>query len=183
MKRMIEMTEEEIIELGAKPKRTKAKSITREELDAMFAKRDEELSKKLDEMCDSCAHHECECPSKIEALDKYADERMDALDENDEALRQGINDLAKQTDGELQDLKSRLDEEHRLRTKSEETMVKLKNESEKMQTLVAEQEEQLKTYRSLLDRNTKDLTKVGAVAGAIMGLGLILVACVVAGVI
>ena len=188
------MTEEEILELGVKPKRTRTKAITKAELDAMFAKHDAKLNKRLEEMesrCDSCAHHDCDCPERIDALDKAADARMDRLDENDELLREGINRLADVTDKQIKDvmdrhreslealskstaeietMRARLNEETRLRATTENKVTALKLDLKDQQDTIEEQEKLLKEYRRLLDRNSGDTLKLGilaAVAGAV----------------
>ena len=54
--------------------------------------------------------HTCDCPNKIIDMSKEI-KRLDFLDENDEKLRQGINDAHR-------DLEEKLAEEHRLRVVS-----------------------------------------------------------------
>ena len=188
------MTEEEILELGVKPKKTRAKSITKEELDAMFARRDEQLNKRLEAMeskCDTCAHHDCDCPERIDDLTESSERRMDKLDENDEALRQGINRLANVTDeqikalaeqskgtlealsksnADMESMQAMLNEETRLRAATESTVTSLRADLEEQQDIIEEQNEMLAEYKHLLDRNSGDTLKLGilaAVAGAV----------------
>ena len=185
---------EEVLDMG-KPKKTRAKAITRAELDEMFTKRDEELDKKLEKMCDSCAHHECECPNRIDELNESVDTRMEQLDKNDELLRDNINKLADQTGDAFnrmhkeveqntkglecaaktmseinqyaEDLSTRLEEEHRLRVKSEEELASLRESMEEQSATVK--------------RNSSDVLKLGIMAGACLGVALIVLAVFLAG--
>lgn len=199
------MTEEEILELGVKPKKTKAKSITKEELDAMFAKHDARVNKRLEEMesrCDSCAHHDCDCPDRIDDLTESSERRMDKLDENDEALRQGINRLADVTDeqikkiaeeskgtlealsksnADLESVRARLNEETRLRVATESKVTALKADLEEQQGTIEEQNEMLAEYKHLLDRNSGDTLKLGILAAIAGAVALILLGLSVGG--
>jgi len=185
---------EEVLDMG-KPKKTRAKAITRAELDEMFVKRDEELTKKIDEMCDSCSHHECECPKRLDNLEEVSEARMDQLDKNDELLRDNINKLADQTGDAFnrmhkeveqntkglecaaktmseinqyaEDLSTRLEEEHRLRVKSEEELAALRESMEEQSATVK--------------RNSSDVLKLGIMAGACLGVALIVLAVFLAG--
>lgn len=185
---------EDIVDMG-KPKKTRTKAITRAELDEMFAKRDEEITKRIDEMCDSCSHHECECPHKIEELDQYTETRMDQLDKNDEILTDNINKLASQTNDAfirmhkeveqntkglefaartasetnqyIVDLSTKLDEEHRLRVASEEELAALR--------------ESVEAQSATMKRNSSDVMKLGVMAGACLGVALIVLAVFLAG--
>ena len=178
---------EEVLDMG-KPKKTRAKAITRAELDEMFAKRDEEITKKIDEMCDSCSHHECECPKRLDNLEEVSEARMDQLDKNDELLRDNINKLANQTDEAFNrmhkeveqnaenlkyaetianNLSKELEEEHRLRVKSEEELAALRESMEEQSATVK--------------RNSSDVLKLGIMAGACLGVALIVLAVFLAG--
>lgn len=171
---------EEVLDMG-KPKKTRAKAITRAELDEMFAKRDEEITKKIDEMCDSCSHHECECPHKIDELDQYTETRMNQLDKNDEILTDNINKLASQTDEALERVQKdlaeaekeaalfsrKLEEEHRLRVESEEELASLR--------------ESIEAQSVTMKRNSSDVLKLGIMAGACLGVALIVLAVFLAG--
>lgn len=171
---------EEVLDMG-KPKKTRAKAITRAELDEMFSKHDEEISKKIDEMCDSCSHHECECPHKIEELDQYTETRMNQLDKNDEILTDNINKLASQTDEALERVQKdlaeaekeaalfsrKLEEEHRLRVESEEELAALR--------------ESIEAQSATVKRNSSDVLKLGIMAGACLGVALIVLAVFLAG--
>ena len=199
------MTEEEILELGVKPKKTKAKTFTKADLDAMFAKHDAKLNKRLEELeskCDSCSHHDCDCPEKIEALDNYTESRMDKLDENDEALRQGINKLADVTDeqirkiadeskgtlealskstADLESVRAKLNEETRMRAATESKVTELKEDIKEQQDTIDEQRRMLKEYRRLLDRNSGDTLKLGILAAVAGAVALILLALSIGG--
>ena len=186
------MTNDLEIELSdeGKLKKIRSKSITREELDAMFKRHDEEMAKKIDSMCDTCSHHECECPAKIEHMGKATEAKMDQLDENDELLRQGINDLAHKTDDDINELKGQLEQEHRLReaTESElrtvkEESEKLKEESERLSKDLDEANDKVSQYKHAVDRNSSDVLKLGAITGAVLGVGLVVLALAIAGVL
>lgn len=171
---------EEVLDMG-KPKKTRAKAITRAELDEMFAKRDEEITKKIDEMCDSCSHHECECPKRLDNLEEVSEARMDQLDKNDEILTDNINKLASQTDEALEKVQKdliaaekaadmfsmKLEEEHRLRVKSEEELASLR--------------ESIEAQSATVKRNSSDVMKLGIMAGACLGVALIVLAVFLAG--
>jgi len=171
---------EEVLDMG-KPKKTRAKAITRAELDEMFAKRDEEITKKIDEMCDSCSHHECECPKRLDNLEEVSEARMDQLDKNDEILTDNINKLASQTDEALEKVQKdliaaekaadmfsmKLEEEHRLRVKSEEELASLR--------------ESIEAQSVTMKRNSSDVVKLGIMAGACLGVALIVLAVFLAG--
>lgn len=185
---------EEVLDMG-KPKKTRAKAITRAELDEMFAKRDEEITKKIDEMCDSCSHHECECPKRLDNLEEVSEARMDQLDRNDEILTDNINKLASQTNDAfirmhkeveqntkglefaartasetnqyIVDLSTKLDEEHRLRVESEKELASLR--------------ESMEAQSATVKRNSSDVVKLGIMAGACLGVALIVLAVFLAG--
>jgi len=172
---------EEVVEMGTKPKKTRAKAITREELDAMFAKHDEEIAIKINSICDNCSHHECDCPQKIEALDDYSEARMNQLDENDDLLRQGINDLADKTEEDVQKIRQMLEEEHRLRVVSEQKIDALMTTNNNNSKVIIEQRGKLEEYEKTLKRNSSDVVKLGIIAGACLGVALIILAVFLVG--
>ena len=185
------MTEEEILEMGVKPKKNTGRAMTVIELRKYFEDREAAMQKKIEELesqCDSCSHHECECPQKIQeqkermdridqnTVDLYntisagieeRDNRMDALDENDERLRQGINDVYK-------DLNNKLKEEHRLRVASDEEVAKLNSDN-------AELWERVTDMKVENDRFASQNLKLGILAGTCLGLCLVVLAIFMAG--
>lgn len=182
------MTEEEILEMGAKPKRTRAKALTREELEAMFAKHDEEILKKVSDKCETCSHHECECPQRLDeaqermdridknTVDLYntlnagiedSESRMDRLDENDELLRQNINESHRI-------LEEKLEEEHRLRVASEAKVDALIHTNNMNADAIIEQKAELSRVKS-------DNLKLGVMAGICLGVCLVVMAIFLVG--
>lgn len=160
---------EDILELG-KVKKTKAKALTREELEAMFAKHDAELLKKVQDTCESCSHHDCECPDKIEE-DRG---RMDKLDENDELLRQGINASHKE-------LSTKLEEEHRLRVATEKKVDALLTANNNNSAVIIEQRGQIAEMKKHQARYDKDTLRLGVMAGGCLGIMLVVLALAMAG--
>lgn len=184
------MTEEEILEMGAKPKRTRAKALTREELEAMFAKHDEEILKKVSDKCETCSHHECECPQRLDEAQERMDRidrntvdlynslnagiednenRMDRLDENDEKLRQGINESHRV-------LEEKLEQEHRLREISEDRIRELADECDGTLRALASAEEENKRFAN-------QNLKLGIIAGVCTGVVIVMGCIVIAGLI
>ena len=184
------MTEEEILEMGAKPKRTRAKALTREELEAMFAKHDEEILKKVSDKCETCSHHECECPQRLDeakermdridrnTVDIYntlnagiedSENRMDKLDENDELLRQNLN-------RSHQELSAKLEEEHRLRVVSEERIEAMNQEMECLKVDNADILYALEESRKENTTFSKQNLYLGIMAGICLGVCLVVMA-------
>lgn len=175
---------EEILELG-KVKKTKAKALTREELETMFARHEakvkedvekifqdheEYLDKYIDERCENCSHHDCECPDKIEE-DRG---RMDRLDENDELLRQGINASHKE-------LSAKLEEEHRLRVATEKKVDALMTFNNNNSAVIIEQRGQIAEMKKHQARYDKDTLRLGVMAGGCLGIMLVVLALAMAG--
>lgn len=182
------MTEEEILEMGVKPKRTRAKALTREELEAMFAKHDEEILKKVSDKCESCSHHECECPQRLDeaqermdridrnTVDLYnslnagiedSESRMDRLDENDELLRQNLN-------RSHEELAKALEEEHRLREVSDEQIRELAEQYDGTLRALASAEEENRRF-------SKQNLYLGVMAGICLGICAVVLAIFMAG--
>ena len=148
------MTEEEILEMGAKPKKTKSKSITKDELEAMFAKHEESINRRLEEVqrnCDECQHHECGCPEKIE----QQSDRMDVIDQNVETVQGNLEKT-------YEVLKGELNEEHRLRVEAEER--------------IADHESDIRELEHVNQRMKSDNLKLGIMAGICLGLCLCVLA-------
>lgn len=200
------MTYDLEIELSdeGKPKKIRSKSITKEELAAMFKKHDEEMNKKMESMCDACSHHECECPEKIDALDNYTETRMNKLDENDELLRQNINKLADVTDeqirriadeskgtlealsksaAELEEMKAMLDEEHRLRVAAEEKVGVMDGQITELSNDNAEMWERVDDMKKENHRFANQNLGMGIMMAVAVSISMILIGCVIAGVI
>jgi len=90
-------------------KKAKTKSISREELEEMFARQKEDIDKRIDEKCDSCSHHECECPERIKALDESTDRRMDIIDRNVETVQGNVEKAYDVLSAENEDLRSEVE--------------------------------------------------------------------------
>lgn len=99
------------MDMGAKPKRTRAKNVTREELEAMFARQEEHIDKYIDERCESCSHHECECPERIKDLDRSTERRMDIIDQNVETVQSNLEKTYDVLAQENEELRARMDEQ------------------------------------------------------------------------
>lgn len=97
--------------------RTRSKSITRAELEEMFAKQEEHIDRYIDERCDTCAHHECECPERIQALDRSTEKRMDIIDQNVETVQSNLEKAYDILAQENEALKAQADEQNALMTK------------------------------------------------------------------
>ena len=192
------MTEEEIIEMGVKPKKNTGRAMTVIELRKYFEDREAAMQKKIEELenqCDSCNHHECECPQKIQeqkermdrmdqnTVDLYntisagieeRDNRMDRLDENDEQLRQNINRA-------YSELSEKLQEEHRLRVESEEKVARLELESKGHGEMMMKAVEAYNDMEEENKRFANQNLRLGILAGACLGLCLCVLAFFMAG--
>ena len=105
----------------------------------------------------------------IEELSDKVGNRMDALDENDEKLRQGINESHRV-------LEEKLNEEHRLRIASDEEIAKLNNDNTELWERVTD----MKVEN---DRFANQNLKLGIIAGVCTGVVIVMGCIVIAGLI
>jgi len=110
--------------------------------------------------------HTCDCPNKIIDMGKEI-ERLDFLDENDEKLRQGINESHR-------DLETKLAEEHRLRVASEEEISKLNRDN-------AELWERVTDMKAENTRFSRQNLYIGIAAAVCSAISIIVIALAVTG--
>jgi len=158
------MTEEDVYEMGIKPKNKNAKvTMTVDQFNDLM-RRVEALEKQ---------EHQCDCPNRIVDMNKEL-VRLDFLDENDELLRQGINQSHA-------DLEKKLDEEHRLRVVSEERIEAMNQEMECLKVDNADILYALEESRKENTTFSKQNLWLGVLAGACVGITLVVLAFFMAG--
>lgn len=112
--------------------------------------------------------HTCDCPNRIVDMGKEM-RRLDFLDENDEKLRQGINESHR-------DLEIKLEEEHRLRVMSEEEVRRIADECDGTLKALADVKEENKKFAN-------QNLRLGVIAGVCAGVCIVVLALGMAGLI
>ena len=166
---------EDIVEMGIKPQKKKAKV-------TMTVDEYEDLKRRL-EALENKEHH-CDCPNRIIDMGQEL-KRLDVLDDNDELLRQNINrlanmvtdgfdDLEKKNQASIADTNGRLEEEHRLRADTESELKAMKQESKELS-------DELNKANEVIARYKKDVNWLTVLTGAVLGVGLVVIALSIAG--
>lgn len=136
--------------------------ITKAGLDELRSRLDS-MDRRMDEMkgrCEECRHDDCDCPERIEALDRSTDARMDIIDQNVQTVQDNL-ELA------YDRLRGQIDEETRLRAGSDERIASLNEDIGRLSERVRQ-----------ADSDAMKLGIVAAVAGAV---SLIVLALAVTG--
>ena len=155
---------EDIVEMGATPKKNAGRAMTVIELRKYFEDREAQLQARITEL-ENQEHH-CDCPNRIIDMSKEL-KRLDVLDDNDELLRQGIN----KSHAELTEA---LEKEHRLRADTELELKVLKQESAKLN-------EELSKANTEVSKYKKDVNWLTVLTGAVLGVGLVVISLSIAG--
>ncbi len=159
---------EEIVEMGAAPKKNTGRAMTVIELRKYFEEREAQMKAEFQARIEELEHqeHHCDCPNRIIDMAKEL-ERLDRLDDNDELLRQGINKSHAELAGALE-------KEHRLRADTEQELKELRSESAKLTEKLDKANIEVSKYK-------KDVNWLGVLTGAVLGVGLVVIALSIAG--